>query len=621
MAWSSSFATDNQYIVYQIGITQNSQNIENNTSNVTVQVRVHRTNTGYTTQGTGTVYCTINGTKYSASITSSQTITSSWRTIFTKTLNISHSSDGSKTLSTSAYINHSRFDSSSHSYSQTLTKIPRATTPTFNSSSVEIGQTVQISLPRATSSFTHNVSYSLGTESGTIAEGVGTSTSWTPGTELINQIINSSSGACKITTKTYNGTTLIGTKEVSLTLTVPADVVPTIDSIVLTDPKGFKDTYLDFVQGKSQLMVTVNASGVYSSTISAYQITALGNTATTNPWTSNVISESGTMSVSVTVTDSRGRTATQTASFNVLAYELPTITKLTNSRCNADGTANDEGAYVNIAFSGSVSPLNNRNNKSFIVRYKSQDSESWTVATTITNVYSVNTNVIVPANVDKPYDTSFVVTDAFSSSERTDQLSTAFTLMDFNKSGKGMSIGKVSEGDVFEVAMETKFPTVIDEDGVVGESEQVINEQSLKRYDSSLGEMARKDPSEFIDSSNLKVVYSVASSKSIASATWTKMVETTLNKGRYIMFAHLSLSGTSAGIMGGYVRSSQVSDGNLGNQPIGSQNTRCILNFSGYREITEDNTPQMFYGYQRTDSSAGSHTTYYRLVIIKIGDL
>ena len=60
MATSSNFSTSNQYIKYRIIVTENSYSVANNTSNVTVSVRFYRTNTGYTTYGTGTVYCKIN---------------------------------------------------------------------------------------------------------------------------------------------------------------------------------------------------------------------------------------------------------------------------------------------------------------------------------------------------------------------------------------------------------------------------------------------------------------------------------------------------------------------------------------------------------------------------------
>ena len=136
MATSSAMSTTNDKIKYKITITQNSQNVSANTSNVTVSVRVYRTNTGYTTYGTGTVYCTINGTQYTEAITSSDKITSSGIVLFSKTLNIAHNADGTKTLTVSARITHDQFSSSSQPYSQALTTIPRATTPTVSASSV-----------------------------------------------------------------------------------------------------------------------------------------------------------------------------------------------------------------------------------------------------------------------------------------------------------------------------------------------------------------------------------------------------------------------------------------------------------------------------------------------------
>ena len=56
MATSSDFTTSNQYIVYDIVVTENSTSIPNNTSSVNVKVRAWRTNQGYTTDGAGTCY-------------------------------------------------------------------------------------------------------------------------------------------------------------------------------------------------------------------------------------------------------------------------------------------------------------------------------------------------------------------------------------------------------------------------------------------------------------------------------------------------------------------------------------------------------------------------------------
>ena len=81
MATSSNFSTSNQYIKYRIVVTENSYDITNNTSSVNVKVDAWRTNSGYTTYGTGTCYCTIDGTKYSQSISSSQEISYNSHTV------------------------------------------------------------------------------------------------------------------------------------------------------------------------------------------------------------------------------------------------------------------------------------------------------------------------------------------------------------------------------------------------------------------------------------------------------------------------------------------------------------------------------------------------------------
>ena len=59
MGTSAQMSTSGTYVKYTISITQNSQSVSGNTSNVTVSVRFFRINSGYETYGTGTVYCKV----------------------------------------------------------------------------------------------------------------------------------------------------------------------------------------------------------------------------------------------------------------------------------------------------------------------------------------------------------------------------------------------------------------------------------------------------------------------------------------------------------------------------------------------------------------------------------
>lgn len=152
-----NFTTDNGYIVFYITCTQNSQSIPNNTSTVTVNMYCKRTNTGYTTYGTGTSYLTINGTQYTAAITTGMTITSTARLMISKVVTIPHNPDGTKTLAMSADIAHSQFAGVLGNYSQVLTTIPRASTIVASNFAVgATSATIPVVITEFSTAFTYN---------------------------------------------------------------------------------------------------------------------------------------------------------------------------------------------------------------------------------------------------------------------------------------------------------------------------------------------------------------------------------------------------------------------------------------------------------------------------------
>lgn len=457
MATSGAMSTSNDRVKYKITITQNSQNVNSNTSNVTVSVRFYRTNTGYTTYGSGTVYCKINGTTYSASVTPSQKITNTGIVLFTKTLNIAHNADGTKTLTASAWINlNTPLTSNEQSYSQALTTIPRATTPTLSASSVNLGSSVTINLPRASSSFTHTVTYKIGNASGTIGSSLGTSVSWTPPLTLGSQIPNTTTGTVVITCTTYNGSTKVGTKTVNLTVTVPSSVVPTIGTITLTETvSGLNAKIGAFVQGQSKIGVSIAASGAYGSTITTY-ISKFGSSSFNGAsFTISNINTSGSVNLTVTVTDSRGRKATKTQAITILPYQIPEVLSFTGIRCDQNGTADEDGQYVQLAYSYEISPLNNNNDKTITLSYKQVGDADYTTLKTESN-YSANTTYIPTTvfSVDNSYKFRIQVADYFKTVKFELEVGTAFTLMDFSSGGQGMAIGKVAETEnLLDVAL------------------------------------------------------------------------------------------------------------------------------------------------------------------------
>ena len=84
-----------------------------------------------------------------------------------------------------------------------------------------MGTSVLINTNRKSSAFTHEITYTIGSKTEEISNSVGGSVSWTPHKDLAAYTGNKKSATCTITCKTYNGTALVGTNTVSLTLEVP----------------------------------------------------------------------------------------------------------------------------------------------------------------------------------------------------------------------------------------------------------------------------------------------------------------------------------------------------------------------------------------------------------------
>lgn len=91
------------------------------------------------------------------------------RTFASGTLELSHNADGTKSFTVAAFSGwlFGNGDYTAAAKSFTLPTIPRATTPSIGP--VTIGGKATISLPRASTAFTHTLSYSFGSASGTIA--------------------------------------------------------------------------------------------------------------------------------------------------------------------------------------------------------------------------------------------------------------------------------------------------------------------------------------------------------------------------------------------------------------------------------------------------------------------
>ena len=468
MFTSSAFSTSNTYIKYKIQVEQLSQDIANNTSKVGVYVQFYRTNTGYTTYGSGTVYCKIDGTTYTSSVTSADKITEDGAYLFWKTITISHDSDGSKDLAVSAWIEHDVFSSSSQGFTVTLDTIARGSTLSA-SNGKELGTAQTLTVTRQSTALTHTITYTCGTASGTICtKSSSTSISWTPPLSLASQNTTGTDVTILLKLTTYNGSTTVGTYERTIWCAIPDSVKPSC-SFVLEDITGADDIYGSPVQNLSKIKITVNATQAYGSPIASYKITANGATYTTSTATTALLKNSGTSRVTATVTDKRGRTGTVYYDMNVQAYNLPGASALSVHRCNSDGTENANGVYAKVTFSAAVSSMSSKNTAAYSLQYKKTSATEWTTHsfTALNNVYSVtNQTYIFAADDGSAYDVQVLVTDKHSTGVRTTTVSTAFVLMHFGDDGTSMGIGRVADtANRLQIGLQTEFDDTIVQKG------------------------------------------------------------------------------------------------------------------------------------------------------------
>ena len=334
----------------------------------------------------------------------------------------------------------------------TVTYEEAVSQPTVSSSSVNLGSALTIYTNRQSTATVHTISYWFGETSGAIATNVGASVSWTPPLSLASQIPNATSGICTITCNSFVNGTLTGTRTCTVTLTVPATVVPSISSVAVEDTNETVVTKIGaYVKSLSTLSVAITAAGIYGSTISSYRTSLDGVTYTAASFTaSKKLSAAGDMTLTVTVTDSRGRTATYTNTFNVLDYAVPSIKKFSAERCNSDGSAAQvDGTKVRFSFTGSVNPLNNKNGLSCLVYYKLKSATAWTQAykMAITSYNLSATNQLLEQTYDAlySYDIKVRLTDYFYYVEQAVSIGTKGVILDFMADGTGIGIGKVAE--------------------------------------------------------------------------------------------------------------------------------------------------------------------------------
>jgi len=176
---------------------------------------------------------------------------------------------------------------------------------------------------------------------------------------------------------TYNGSAQIGSvsSKTATVTTTAANSGPTLSGFTCADSYATTTAITGndqlFIQGHSKLTVTPGtATPKNQATIANYTATCNGvsvSNTTGDALTVGAVSKSGTVAVVLTITDSRGYTASVTQNITVLAYAKLKVNALTLRRTN------DIEAEMQLVFNGSISAItvdSVQKNSLLYVRYR-----------------------------------------------------------------------------------------------------------------------------------------------------------------------------------------------------------------------------------------------------------
>lgn len=332
------------------------------------------------------------------------------------------------------------------------TTIARASSISVSGS--QLGSGVSVTIDRKSSSFTHKVEYKfVESDWTTVSSNAATSAIFTPPVSLATQIPSAETGALTVRVTTFNGSTQIGDSVTkSVNLKVPTNIVPSLSGLSATRiDNGVPSGWGIYVKGKSQVKITASgANGAQGSTIAGYSITGPGLSVNASSGTSEVLSSTGTLTYTCTVTDTRGRTASKTVSINVVDYTYPNIS-MSAERCTSDGTKNTNGTYLRIVITFSYASVSGKNSIS---------SKSCSCNGVSNSSFASGTAFVLAANcsIGNHYTVSASIKDALGNTATASvEVTTSYRILNVNKNKNGLAIGKFSEKAAFEVNMDSYF--------------------------------------------------------------------------------------------------------------------------------------------------------------------
>ena len=349
---------------------------------------------------------------------------------------------------------------------------PKGSKGTLNKTSVDAGQNVSLTIDPldVSGTVTHRVQWSFGSASSsvtTLPAGT-TSTNYTIPMNWCSQIPDAESGQAVCTLTTLVNGSVSATREIPFTVTVPASVVPSFDAAIA--PQDTTGGYYQHI-GAAQITIS-NAESQYGATITGYRITGgEGTDASSASVTTEPFAQSGDHAYTLTVTDSRGRTASQAVHANVTSVSPVAIQTFAVQRYSTvigddgqpDYVASGDGDHVWVTILATADLAGGNNAPTAKILYgvtggtQTQVNVAWGGNATLSRTDD-RTVITAQVPVTDAYFFELAVEDGFSSATLSAYISQSWAALHIPGHGHGLGVGMYAQGTPDNPAMDVAWP-------------------------------------------------------------------------------------------------------------------------------------------------------------------
>ena len=312
------------------------------------------------------------------------------------------------------------------------------------------GSPIPITLSNSVSGVTNTVTVRCGGITKTLAtKSAASNFTWTPSlSEYGPAIPDAGSAQATITATTFYGSAEWGSRTRTVTVRFPDEAGPVISAAELScDNGGTAAEGLPVcVQGHSKARASITAAGQYGASVSSYALSVGGTTVSgaAAVQTSAPLPVSGSLTATLTVTDSRGLSASVTRSLTVEPYAQPSLTGVSLIRADQTGAPAEDGTWLRACATGIIAPLDGHNAMTMTVANSTRGGSYGAE----TPMQSGTPQLVGGLNADLTYTARITLTDALGgSASATGVISSRKWAMKFNADATAVGFGKAPEAD------------------------------------------------------------------------------------------------------------------------------------------------------------------------------